>query len=172
MDKKLVPINRNSKFYGFEDFALEVAMGREFVEDDMDFRVIIYRVDHEKTNHDDLYGEVDATQIKYKSPIEVSCTVSLKPKTNKQYSPNGTLLREEWGNLIFNVYEDHLNELGIQINKGDYVAYPVREDYLKFFSVVDNDLVNDSTERLLGLKKGFYRKIECTPVDNSEFMAN
>ena len=169
MDKKLIPITRNNRFYGEEDFALEINMGIEYLTGDIDFRVVLYRVDYEKTNQDDLYGEVEASQIKYKSPIELSCSLSLKPKNNKQYNPNGTLIREEWGNLEFNIYEQQLKELGIEINKGDYVAYPVRPDYIKYFSVVDNDMVNDDTSRLLGLKMGFYRHIVCTPTDMSEF---
>ncbi len=171
MYQKIVPITRNSKFYGEEDFRMEEALGREYIEGDIDFRVILYRVDHEKTNTDDLYGEVEAYQIKYKTPIELSCLLSLKPKQNKQYNPNGTLVREEWGNLEFKIYESQLKELGVEINKGDYVGYQVREDYVKYFSVVDNDLVNDSTDRLLGMKKGFYRKIICTPSDMSEFFS-
>ncbi len=169
MDKKIVPINRMRKFYGDADWRAEIQMGREFLEGDIDFRVILYRVDYEKTNTDDLYGEVEANQIKYKTPIELSCSLSLKPKINKQYNPNGTLQREEWGNLEFNIYEQQLTELGIDINKGDYVAYPVRENYNKMFSVTDNDKVNDDTKRLLGGKKGFYRHIVCTPTDASEF---
>lgn len=169
MAKPVVPITRMSKFYGSTDYDLEITMGREYIEGDIDFRVILYRVDHEKTNTDDLYGEVEANQIKYKMPIELSCSLSLKPKVNKQYNPNGTLLREEWGNLEFNIYEQQLTELGIDINKGDYVAYPVRSDYVKWFNVVDNDKVNDDTTRLLGGKKGFYRHIVCTPTDASEF---
>ena len=170
MNKKIVPITRMSKFYGFNDFELEKNIGRQYVEGDIDFRVILYRVDYTKTNTDDLYGEVDAHQIRYKNPIELSCMLSLKPKTNKQYNPNGSLLREEWGNLIFSVYEDQLTELNIDINKGDYVGYQVREDYVKYFTVTDNDKVNDDTARLLGGKKGFYRTITCTPVDDSEFL--
>jgi len=166
---KTVPIIRNNKFYGEEDWNLEINMGREYVEGDIDFRVILYRVDYEKTDNDDLYGEVEAHQIKYKTPIELSCIVSLKPKQNKNYNPNGTLLREEWGNLEFKVYEDTLKELGVEINKGDYIGYQIRENYVKYFSVIDNDLVNDDTTRLLGLRKGFYRKIVCTPTDMSEF---
>lgn len=172
MNKKVIPINRASKFYGWEDYNLEVTIGREYIESEIDFRVVLYRIDHEKTNFDDLYGEVDAYQIKYKTPIELSCSLSLKPKNNKQYTPNGTLVREEWGNLEFNIYEEQITELGIEINKGDYVGYQVREDYTKYFTVVDNDLINDSTDRLLGFKKGYYRKIICTPTDNSEFMSN
>jgi hypothetical protein len=169
MAKKVVPIGRMNKFYGWEDFKMEVTMGREYLEGDIDFRVVLYRVDYEKTDTDDLYGEVEAHQIKYKTPVELSCSVSLTPKTAKTYNPNGTLLREEWGNLIFSVYEEHLSELGVEINKGDYISYPVREDYSKFFTVADNDLVNDDTKRLLGGKIGFYRKITCTPADDSEF---
>lgn len=169
MSKPVVPITRMSKFYGETDFLYEISCGREYLEGDIDFRVILYRVDYEKTNTDDLYGEVEANQIKYKTPIELSCSLSLKPKVNKQYNPNGTLQREEWGNLEFNIYEQQLTELGVDINKGDYVGYPVRENYFKMFSVTDNDKVNDDTARLLGGKRGFYRKIICTPTDASEF---
>lgn len=169
-NKPIVPIRRMSKFYGEEDMKLEILMGRSYLEDDIDFRVILYRVDQEKTNVDDLYGEVDAHQIRYKSPIELSCSVSLKPKENKSYNPNGTLIREEWGMLEFNIYEEQLKELNIDINRGDYIAYPVRENYLKYFTVVDNDKVNDDTTRLLGGKTGFWRKIKCSPVDDSEFV--
>lgn len=171
MAKKVVPLaGRMGKFYGQEDYKTEIDMGREYVEGDIDFRVILYRVDYEKTAVDDLYGEVEAHQIRYKSPIELSCMVSLKPKSTKAFNPNGSLLREEWGNLEFGIYEEQLSELGVDINKGDYIGYPVREDYIKYFTVYDNDKVNDDTRRLLGGKKGFYRKILCTPVDDSEFM--
>jgi hypothetical protein len=170
MSKKVVPLSgRKSKFYGEEDFKTEIDIGREYVEGDIDFRVILYRVDYEKTNVDDLYGEVEAHQIKYKPPVELSCMLSLKPKTNKAFNPNGSLIREEWGNLEFSIYEEQLTELDVDINKGDYIGYPVREDYLKYFTVIDNDKVNDDTRRLLGGKRGFYRKIICVPIDDSEF---
>jgi hypothetical protein len=170
-NKPVVPINRMRKFYGSNDWACEILMGREYIEDDIDFRVVLYRVDYEKTDTDDLYGEVDAHQIRYKSPIELSCSVSLKPKENKSYNPNGTLIREEWGMLEFNIYEEQLKELNVDINKGDFIAYPVRPDYVKYFTVVDNDMVNDDTTRLLGGKTGFWKKIKCVPVDNSDFIA-
>ena len=170
MPQKIVPIERMKKFYGQQDFDTEILMGREYIESDIDFRVVLYRVDHEKTDNDDLYGEVESYQIKYKAPIELSCSVSLKPKQNKAYNPNGTMIREEWGNLEFNIYEQQITELGIEITKGDYVGYPVREDFVKYFVVEDNDKVNDDTLRLLGGKKGFWRKIVCVPIDNSVFI--
>jgi hypothetical protein len=169
MAKKRVPIKRMSKFFGEEDFRLENTISRSYVEDDIDFRVVLYAIDYEKTNTDDLYGEVEPNQMRYRPPVELSVTLSLLPKVNKNYNTNGSLLHEEWGNLVFSVYIEQLTELGIEINKGDFVGYPVNEDYFKYFEIVDNDEVYDDTKRLLGGKRGFYRKITCVPVDQSVF---
>ena len=56
--EKLIPITRLGKFFGAEDFDLDVEMGREWLEGDMNFTVILYRVDRYKTKTDDVYGEV------------------------------------------------------------------------------------------------------------------
>ena len=43
--KKRLPINRMGKFYDYLDFGLENEMAREFVEGDLNFTVILFRVD-------------------------------------------------------------------------------------------------------------------------------
>ena len=52
-----VPITRISKFFGEKDFQLNIALGEEWLFGDMNFRVVLYRVDKSKTNQDDVYGE-------------------------------------------------------------------------------------------------------------------
>ena len=54
--QKLVPITRLGKFFGGEDFALDVSMGREWLDGDMNFTIVVYRVDRTKTVNDDVYG--------------------------------------------------------------------------------------------------------------------
>ena len=44
MNKKVIPINRASKFYGWEDYNLEVTIGREYIESEIDFRVVFYSI--------------------------------------------------------------------------------------------------------------------------------
>jgi hypothetical protein len=68
MSDKLVPITRLGKFFGGEDYSLDVAMGSEWLEGDMNFTVILYRIDRYKTLQDDVYGEVPEGGIQFLGP--------------------------------------------------------------------------------------------------------
>jgi hypothetical protein len=46
--QKLVPITRLGKFFGGEDYALDIGMGEEWLLGDMNFTVILYRIDRYK----------------------------------------------------------------------------------------------------------------------------
>ena len=48
-NKKITPITRINKFFSEEDFNLEISMGREAIEGDGNFTVILYRVDRESS---------------------------------------------------------------------------------------------------------------------------
>ena len=52
--QKLVPITRLGKFFGGEDFDLDIDMGQEWLEGDMNFTVVLYRIDRYKTKKDDV----------------------------------------------------------------------------------------------------------------------
>ncbi len=55
MNKK-VPITRLGKFFGEDDFFLDQELGKEWLDGDMNFKLILYRVDRYKTKNDDVYG--------------------------------------------------------------------------------------------------------------------
>ena len=56
MEKK-VPITRLGKFFGGEDYDLDISMGREWLDGDMNFTLVLYKVDKQRTKTDDVYGE-------------------------------------------------------------------------------------------------------------------
>ena len=64
-NKKVTPITRVNKWFSEEDFNLEIEMGREAIEGDGNFTLILYRVDRQLTESDDLYGESSADGIRY-----------------------------------------------------------------------------------------------------------
>ena len=70
MSGRKIPITRLNKFFGAEDFDLDIAMGREWLEGDMNFRLVLYRVDKQKTKTDDVYGETVEDGIKFLPPVE------------------------------------------------------------------------------------------------------
>ena len=57
MSQNKVPITRLGKFFGAEDYSLDLGMGREWLEGDMNFTLVLYRVDRYKTKTEDVYGE-------------------------------------------------------------------------------------------------------------------
>jgi hypothetical protein len=62
MSNKL-PITRLSKFFSEEDFNLQVQIGQEYLHGDLNQKLVLYRVDRQKTDKDDVYGEVGQDEI-------------------------------------------------------------------------------------------------------------
>ena len=167
-DRK-VPITRVNKFFSDEDFNLEVSFGREWLEGDINIKVILFRVDQGKSLTDDIYGEAAKNEIRFKAPVELTVNFQLDVPKNEAYNPDGSIRHLEHGNITFGVYESHLEELGVDINYGDYIGYAETEDKMTYFTVANNGIIySDNSHTIVGYK-GFYRTVTCVPVDPSEF---
>jgi hypothetical protein len=168
MSQRNVPITRLGKFFGGEDFALDVSIGREWLEGDMNFTLVLYQVDKQKTNTDDVYGEAVKDGIKFHPPVEFKGYVKVMAPENKNLG-NSKLDQMEPGNLQVSVYQSHLDELGVDINYGDYIAYYETETRVRYYTVNnDGRVVSDNKHTYAGYKP-FYRTISASPVGPNEF---
>jgi hypothetical protein len=167
--RKRVPIERVNKFFSAEDFELEIGFGREWLEGDINIKVVLYQVDREQTTTDDIYGEAGKGEIRFKPPVEIPVNFSYAAPTNKNYNSDGSLRYLERGNITIGVYQDQLDELGVDIEYGDYIGYQETETKIKYFTVSNDGRVNaDNAHTIVGYK-GFYRTITCVPTDLDEF---
>jgi hypothetical protein len=166
--KKRLPINRMGKFYDYLDFGLENEMAREFIEGDLNFTVILFRIDRIKSQTDDVYGESDVEEIKFYPPVELKVRPTLEESESKAYT-EGYLRYEEYGNLTFTILEDQLKELDVDITYGDYIGYPDKEDNVKYFTVVDDGKINSDNQKTRVGYRSYYRKITCVTADPAEF---
>ena len=167
-----VPINRNTLFYDAEMFALEREIGKDYIEQDMGQSVILYQVDMSKTQTDAIYGETDPDSIVFKTPIEIPCTYKIEQPELKSYDKSkqlGTYMKT--GKLTIGVYQETLDELDVDIKKGDYIGVQISPTHAEYF-VVNNDGRNnyDNAHTLWGTVP-LYRTVQCSPVDQSEFIA-
>lgn len=169
-EQKKIPITRINKFFGHEDFSLEIEMGREAIEGDGNFTVILYRVDREMTESDDLYKEASPGGIAYYPPVELKVIPIMATPENKTYNNEaGTLRYLQDGQLTFGIYDKQLSELDTDIQYGDYIGYAVTETDVRYFSVVNDGRKNyDNTHTIMGYK-GAFRTVLCAPVDPDEF---
>jgi len=167
MDKK-VPITRLGKFFGGEDFALDIGMGEEWLLGDMNFTVILYRIDRYKTKTDDVYGEVLEDGIQFMAPIELKGLVQIMAPTNKNLG-NSRIKQDEPGNMKFSIYQKTLDDLGVNIFMGDYFGYYETEDRVRYYTVIDDGLVKSDNKHTYGGYKPFYRTVTATWVSENEF---
>ena len=163
-----VPISRLGKFFGEKDFDLEVSMGQEWLIGDMNFTCVLYRVDRNKTKTDDVYGEAVEDGIKFLPPVEFNAYVGIAAPENK-FMGSTKMIQTEPGNITISVYFKTLEDLNIDIEVGDYIGYYDTEDFVRYYSVVnDGRVVSDLKHTYKGYKP-FYQTIIAAPVGPNEF---
>ena len=145
---KKVPIERLNKFFSQDDFDLEIDFGREWLEGDINIKVILYRVDRENT-----------TIVSF----------NMATPANKSYNTDGSMRYLEYGTLTLGVYQEQLDDLGVDINYGDFIGYPESETNIKYFTVSNNGKIFSDNAHTIGGFKGLYRTITCVPTDLDEF---
>ena len=163
-----MPITRIGKFFGAEDYNLDLSIGEEWLYGDMNFTVVLYRIDRMKTKTDDVYGEAAKDGIKFLPPIELKGYVQIMAPENKNYG-NSKINQFEPGNMRFSIYQRQLDELGIDINFGDYIGYYETEDRIRYYTVNnDGRVISDNKHNYAGYKP-YYRTIMASAVVDNEF---
>lgn len=168
MTQPRVPISRIGKFFGVEDFDLDISMGEEWLHGDMNFTLVLYRVNRTQTKTDDVYGETLSDGIKFLPPVEFKAFVQVMAPENKNLGTS-KIEQMEPGNIRISVYQKHLEELDIEINYGDYIGYYETENRVRYYSVNnDGRVVSDNKHTYAGYKP-FYRTIMASYVTDNEF---
>ena len=167
MENKL-PITRLNKFFSEDDFDLNIQMGEEYLNGDINMRLVLYQVDRSRTETDVVYSEIGKDQLKFKPPVEFHGLVQIAGPENKSYK-SGLLRYLEPGNMMISVYIKELTDLGIDIRFGDYIGYPESEEKIRFYTVSnDGKVVADGKHKMFGYKP-HYRSITCVPTQENEF---
>lgn len=168
---KKLPIKRNTKFFSGEDFDLELDFAKEYIEQDANQTVILYRVDLEKTKVSDIYNEASKDAIRFLPPIELPVVYEIEDAEMKAY---GTKIQKgiysQTGKLTFSVLISTLEEYGCDITRGDYIGIQIDSSHREYFTVTDDGRVNRTSNRftMYGTRP-YARKIECASVDLGEF---
>jgi hypothetical protein len=165
---KKVPITRLGKFFDGDDYNLDIEMGEEWLSGDMNFTLALFKIDRQRTKIDDVYGEVLEDGIQFLPPIEFKAYVHVQQPENK-FIGTSKVVQTEPGNLKFSVYIKQLVEMNVDINVGDYIGYYETEDFVRYYSVVNDGRIVSDNKHTYGGYKPFYRTYVASPVNNNEF---
>lgn len=169
--KRKNPIKRNHKFFGRDEYNLEMEFAYEYMEQDANQTIILYRVDLSKTKVNDIYKEADKDAIRYLPPVEVPCVYEIQEAEQQSYDKNKMKgLYAKPGKLIFSVLLKTMDELGIDIRRGDYVGIDIDEQTRFYWTVTNDGRVGMTANKntIYGVRP-YFRTIECAPADNIEF---
>lgn len=165
-----VPINRNNLFYSEESFNFEREIGENYLTQDVNQTIILYEVDLEKTNLDNIYKETKENEIVFKPPVELHVLYKIEPGELMSYNKNknlGTYIKS--GKLTFGVYQSTLDELGAEIKVGDYIGVQVTPSHMEFYTVVNDGRNNyDNQHSVYGYCPS-WRSCVCAQINNNEF---
>jgi len=169
--QKKVPITRNTKFFSEEDFDLEIGFATEYIEEDANQTIILYRVDLSSTKVNDIYKEAKNNSIRFLTPIELPVIYEIDDAELKSYA--GSVQKgvyAQTGKLKFTVLNSTLEEYGCDISRGDYIGIQIDSTHREYFTVTnDGRVASMSNKFTMYGTKPFARTIECASIDKNEF---
>ena len=71
--------------------------------------------------------------------------------------------------MKFSVYQKQLDELGIEINYGDYIGYYETEDRVRYYVVNNDGRINSDNKHTYGGYKPFYKTYNASYISEDEF---
>jgi hypothetical protein len=166
----MAKITRNSLFYSESDFLFEQEIAMDYVEQDVNQVITLYRVDRTKTMVDDLYGETLSKTVIYKEPVELNVLYFIDKAKNMTYDKvqqvgNYKLV----GNLKVNIFLKTLEENNVDISFGDFIGVDVTPTQTLYFEVSNDGKMDfDNSHTMFGYKP-YYRTILAVPVDKNVF---
>ena len=165
----LTPIDRNKLFYSDLDYDFETDLVSGYLEEDTNQTVVVYRVDREKTNVNDIYQEKKG-KIRFLPPKAIPCMFEIKDSETKSYdnkTSNGVYTIG--GGLTVYVLTKTLEKYSCDISRGDYLGIQIDTNRMVYYSVVNDGKVNTANSLYVGAYKTAYRVINAAIVDENEF---
>ena len=80
-------ITRNNQFYSESDFLFDSEIGHDYIKQDINQTIILFRVDRVNTNTD-RWGEAAEGGVIYKDPVELNVIYTIEKTRNKSLEQN------------------------------------------------------------------------------------
>lgn len=162
--KKIQDIDDKMGLFISEDsFNLDVEYGRHFINNDAPFQVIVHKVNVIESKTHKLYGEAKAVNKKFFPPVKINGLIDIKDGDQFYMADNG-VIRDDVNQLHFKVYLKDLEELDLEINRGDILEYNPTGKFARYYEVSNAHNINDAAEYSFAGITPYWKRIEAIPV--------
>jgi len=150
-------------FFGDKEKRLLTRMGKEITNDILKESFLLFRIDFTTTKTHILYGE--ARNKNYLPEVEVFGRINVE-SAGPEYYVRGGIIRQGLGILTAHVYLEHLEELNVEVNMGNFIYHKGN-----YYEVIDDGKSNISNQYAFGSDKYFYITIKGREVNSDVFDA-
>ncbi len=145
-------------FFGDKEETLFKAMGRELIEGLVNQHFTLFQVDVAKTESN-FYGE---SKVKsYEPAVEVKARIQI---SDVDVVSEGGIRRMSKGDMMAGVYREYLEELGVEIDIGDFIKFQG-----KYYEVYDAGYNLDAMNFKFAADRDFMWKILAKVVHENVF---
>jgi len=161
-------------FFGNKEAELLHSMGREITESVLQESFILYRIDIEKTQTHILYGESKVKR--YLPEIEIFGRLNVEV-LDPSYQTKYGITKKGMGQLIANIYIQHLEELKLVTWKSDNeIVFGFKMgDFILFkgqyYKIIDDGFSQISNKYSFAGDRRFYITIKAIEIDEDIFKA-
>lgn len=158
-----------NKFVSHFDQENFLQYGLEYVETYLAMSFWLIKPDMERTTVDDVYGVVDKETLHFKDPIEIKGIIDFeKPSLEAYVREQGLAHYNEFGNINISIHRRTLENLGVQLDFGDYIAYQIFTDMYLFFQVANDEKAQFENSTTFAGGMPYYVSITGVPVANQK----
>jgi len=164
---KINTINLEHERYGLfmneNSFNLDVAIGREYLMSDVNYKVKIHKINVIESKTHKLYGQAKPSDKKFFPPVELNALVEISNTEQKNYTDGGAV-RDDISSITVKVYLQELAEKKLEVLRGDIIEYNMSGERFRYFEVEDAQNVTDVTSQTIANFKPYWKRIIAIPV--------
>jgi hypothetical protein len=169
MAKKKKNIDLENQRYGLfmneNSFDLDVAYGEHYLEADVNYFILLHKVNIVESKSHDLYGQAKSKDKSFFPAVKLNAMIDVDDNKNEYYSGGeGGITRDDTGEIRVSVYLNELERKQIEVDRGDIVEWNQSGTRARFYEVQSAQNVVDSTSQTIAGFKPYWKQIMATPV--------
>ena len=169
MAKKKKNIDLENQRYGLfmneDSFDLDVMYGEHYLEADVNYFILLHKVNIIESKSHDLYGQAKSKDKLFFPAVKLNAMINVADNKNEYYGGDkGGISRDDTGEIKVSVYLNELERHQVGVDRGDIIEWNQSGARARYYEVQSAQNVVDSTSQTIAGFKPYWKQIIASPV--------
>lgn len=169
MAKKKKNIDLENQRYGLfmneDSFDLDVMYGEHYLETDVNYFILLHKVNIIESKSHDLYGQAKSKDKSFFPAVKLNAMINVDDNQNTYYGDGqGGISRDDTGEIRVSIYLNELERKQINVDRGDIIEWNQSGERARYYEIQSAQNVVDSTSQTIAGFKSYWKQIIGVPV--------